>query len=160
GYSFGMPVPFEHRDPLGEKRHCSTSVRDDEADIRAALQRTAKNKIDDGARRVKHIFDNKRRRAQIRLRGRFAMGRMNKHHCLAPIELVKNGIEQRIAEVAVVDAGKKADTVEVQDVERIRDFFQRAVYIGKREESEGAESRRMLKQQSRLELVARAGYIS
>jgi hypothetical protein len=48
----------------------------------------------------------------------------------------------------------------VQDVERIRDFFQRAVYIGKREESEGAESRRMLKQQSRLELVAGAGYIS
>ena len=67
------------------------------ADIGAALQRTGKNEIDDGARRVKHIFDNKRRRAQVRLRGRFAMGRMNKYDGVAPVELVKNRIEQRIS---------------------------------------------------------------
>ena len=33
--------------------------------------------------------------------GRFAVGRMDKNHRLAPVELVENRIEQRIAQIAV-----------------------------------------------------------
>jgi hypothetical protein len=51
------------------------------------------------------------------------MGRMNKYDGVAPVELVKNRIEQRISQVSIIYAGKKADAIEVQDVERIGDFI-------------------------------------
>ena len=133
---------------------------DDDADIGAALQRTGKDEIDDGARRVKHVFDNKRRRAQVRLRGRFAMRRMNKYDGVAPVELVKNRVEQRISQVSIIYAGKKADAIEVQDVERIGDFFQRTVDIRQGNQSKRSESRRMFQRHSCLEFVACAGYFA
>ena len=83
------------------------------------LQRAGVNQIDDGAGGVEDILDGERRRVQAGVLGRFAVGRMDKHHRLAPVELVEDRIEQRVAQIAVHDAGKKPDTVEVQDVERI-----------------------------------------
>src|SRR6185295_14277341 len=119
GQIFGAAVALHHGDALGEERHRAAAVSDDEAEVRAALQRPGVDQIDDGARRVKDIFDGEGRRMQTGVLRRFAVGRMDKNRRLAPVELVEQWIEQRIAQVAVINAGKKANTVEVQDVERI-----------------------------------------
>ena len=95
---------------------------------------------------------------QLRVLGRFAMGRMNKNRCFAPIELVEDGIEQRIPQVTVIYTGKETHAIEVQDIEGIRDFFQSSVYVRQGKESEGAESRRMFRVLVCLELVARPGH--
>src|SRR5437867_10294493 len=124
-----MLMAFEHRDSLGEKRHRPATVRDDEANIRAALQGAGKNKIDDSARRIEHVFHDKRRRVQARMLRCFAVGRMNENNGLAPVELIEYRIEPGIAQVPVIHTGKKAYTVEMQDIERIAQFFQRAVDV-------------------------------
>src|SRR4029077_13068389 len=107
------------------------------------LQRTSENEVDDGPARVEHVFDDEGGRVQLRVLGRFAMGRMNKNRCVAPIELVEDRIEQRIPQVTVIYTGKETHAIEVQDVESIRAFLQSSLSVRQGKESEGAESRRM-----------------
>ena len=68
-------------------------MRDDYADVRAALEGAGKDQIDDGTVPVEDLFDDEGRRSQVRLRRRFAVGRMDKDNCLAPMKLVEDGIK-------------------------------------------------------------------
>ena len=160
GEIFSAPVAFHHGDSFSEKRHGAAAVGDDEANIGAALERAGINQINDGAGSVEDIFDGERRRLQARVLRRFAVGRMDEHDGFAPVELVENRIERWIAQVTVVDAGKKPDAVKVQDVKRIGQFFQRAVNVRQGKKSEGAESRGVFEQHPRLEFIAYAGDVT
>ncbi len=88
-----------------------------------ALKRAGINEVDDRASGVHDVFDDERRRAQARMLRRFAVGWMDEHHRAAPVELVENRIEARIAKIMVVYAGKKSDPVEAQNIERIGYFL-------------------------------------
>ena len=94
----------------------------------------------------------------MRMLGRFAVRWMNEDDRLAPVELIEDWIELLIAQVAIAHAGKNANTVQMQDVERVGQFLQRMVDIGKWQQRESAESGGMLKRSSCLELVAVAGH--
>ena len=78
------------------------------------LQRAGVKQIHDGAASCRrHIRLRTAARVMSVLR-RFAVGRMDEHYRVAPVQLVEQRIEQRVAQVAVVDTGEKPDTVKVQ----------------------------------------------
>jgi hypothetical protein len=62
--------------------------------------------------------------------GSFAVSGVNKRNGITPVKLVENGIERRIAQVALVDARKQPNAVEAQDVKGVSDFCQCAIDIG------------------------------
>src|SRR5262245_46791325 len=120
-------MPFEQGDSLSEKRHGAASMGEYEPNLGTTPERTRKNQIHDGARGIKNVLDDERRCTQAGFRTRFAMGRVNKHHSASPVELVEDRVEQRVTKVAVVDAGKKPDTIQTQDIEGVIDFCQRTI---------------------------------
>src|SRR5262245_16872659 len=105
-------MSLHHRDPLGEKRYRAAAVSDDEPDIRTALDSVCVNQVHNRPGRIEHILDDERWRAQAGVLRRFAVSWVNEYHRLAPVELIENRIERRIAQVTFVHAGKKSDAVE------------------------------------------------
>jgi len=60
-------------------------------------------------------------------------GRVYKHSCLSPIQLVEDGIQRWMAQVNSVIIGFNRNAVGVQDINGVGNFFQRAFRMGKRE---------------------------
>src|ERR1700678_1545342 len=79
---------------------------------------------------------------------------MDKDDCFATIKLIENRREQRVSEKFSGIAGEYSDSVELKYVQRIFDFAETPIGVGKRNSSEHSETARVVPHQLSAEVIA------
>src|SRR5262249_9751997 len=141
-------------EPLDEKRHRASAVREDHPHIRITRGRPTENDLGDRTSCVGSPLD--RPFADIRKEISAATGsvRMRVNDGITPVEFLENRIERGIAEPLVAIAGEQPDAVRLERIEGVLDLAEAGIDVGQRTRSEYPESPRMVRRQSRRVLVA------
>ena len=79
---------------------------------------------------------------------------MDKDYRFAAIKLIENRRERRVSEKFSSVTGEYSDSVELKHVQRIFDFAQTPIGVGKRNSSEHSETARIVPHQASTEVIA------
>src|SRR5580704_3897077 len=102
-------------------------MRENEANVRKALERAGEQQIDCRARGVERVFDHKTRPWQIERLARWMQAGMDVHHRVAALEIAQQRIERGVAEKFLAVACEQRNALEAQCFKAITRFRDRRV---------------------------------
>ena len=129
----------EHRYPVGEKRQRAAAVREDEANVRPAPEDSLEDQVRRHPRRLERIVDEHARNVPAAGLGARRIAGVDEHDGAPAVELGIEGLEIRMADIAVVDAGQQGDPVESELVVNAGGLRERRIDVRKGQEAEPAE---------------------